>query len=322
MFRSLLYGYVGFVFAWGTFGQLLGDANWLFYCLNRAAPFLYIPGVLVPLLTIACRQHYSLVLLSMTPLILFLVLFWPYVGPRNSTIRPGDISTMTYNILCTNTNVAAIARVVRQHTATLVAFQEMTNNQFSSLSKLLQKEYPYRIISHQVPCGSTAIFSQLPFTNTQTVDLSTDRPATIATVFKDKTPIVFISAHLLPMYRARIQPLADVPGAINQFVSDKLRQIEILINTLKEFESTRIIIGCDCNTVLTHSAYSKLKTTLEDSASVTAARPSAIPNKRNNNPYQLDYIFFQGALTPVANYRSKDSGGSDHLPVITRFVLN
>lgn len=320
MLRTFVYGYVFLIVFWWLAWQIAPDANWFLYCANRIAPYLYVPGLIVPLITLVLSRRLSLTLLSLSPLVIFLTIFWPYLAPRGGTEDGSDLSVMSYNILCSNSNVTGIANVIRRDLPDLIAFQEMTQSQFADLSELLKDSYPYREISHQVPCGTTAVFSQLPITEHRVIDLNTDRPAMLTVVELNNNPVVFVSAHLLPMYYARIQPLAKRPAAINEFIAAKARQVQTLIDALSDFEADPVIIGCDCNTLLTHATYKTLNAQFTDAATKAGHAGSKDGARRNNNPYQLDYVFARGPLEPLTNFRLSDSAGSDHLPVLTHFA--
>ena len=85
------------------------------------------------------------------------------------------------------------------------------------------------------------------------------------------------------------------------------------------------ILGSDCNSYETSSSYRIFDQVLDNSArniDRLAALDFTADVKRDLFPWHIDYVWYKGDVRPVGTYKITDSGGSDHLPVLSIFVID
>ncbi|MCC6499263.1 MAG: hypothetical protein IT313_03240 [Anaerolineales bacterium] len=101
-------------------------------------------------------------------------------------------------------------------------------------------------------------------------------------------------------------------------------QVTLILNEIADANSI-VIVACDCNSYDTSSSYRSLDQVLYISArsSYGFEQIDFPPNvKRDVSPLHIDYIWYKGEVLPAGTYKVSDSGGSDHLPVLSIFVIN
>ena len=114
-----------------------------------------------------------------------------------------------------------------------------------------------------------------------------------------------------------------MPKAIMERTIAQNMQAKLIVDEIQEFEGI-VILGCDCNSKETSSSYRILANTLSNSARVAGwslfgETPES--TKYDRNLQHIDYIFYRGELEPFQVVTIKNSGGSDHSPVLAFFEM-
>ena len=319
--------YNGALLLWFSLNRLTGDHFWWMVPLNYVAPYLFTPAL--PLAGIVALQSGRQRLIRTTsvvvvPLFIFLLLYWPYVIPRPATGNATPVlRVMTYNILYSNEDYAAIAAVIQSQNPDLVALQEVQPAAMAALQSRLHTQYPYSLMATPHPYGTTAILSRHALLDAYTVDLQTDRAATVVKVKIAGQGITLASAHLLAFGLQWI-PWREWPATIQQRVYAQNRQAAILLARLRE-EAGGVILACDCNSKEVSSTYHLLQQTLRNVAREVGWRPSQAKRSgvaQDRGLQHIDYIFYRGStLQPTDLYKVTHTGGSDHLPRVADFML-
>jgi endonuclease/exonuclease/phosphatase (EEP) superfamily protein YafD len=309
----LVWSYIGFILVWFV--------SWLFVrddqfdrltlewapMINRGAVLLFIPAPIAVALAFFGERRSARVA-SFAPLLLFVGLNWPYVIPQVEPQLDGaPLRVMTYNVLYSNTDYDAVARVIRTAQPDLVALQEVQPEMFRALVERLQVDYPYHLLADRNAYGTTAAFSRYPLRAGYSLDLRYDRPATVLKVDVDGRPVTFISAHLLAYYSALHQA----------------RQAQIIIDEALAQDET-VVLGCDCNSRETAGSYRMLAQVMTNSARAVGwvpSEPSIAGAQRDVSLWHIDYVFYRGDLKAVEVDTIMDSGGSDHKPVVAILSL-
>jgi vancomycin resistance protein VanJ len=303
---------------WFGFWRWTGDHFWWMAILNRIAPYLFIPVLLLAVLAVIRRNYRTLVVL-LFPVIIFAGLYWPYVVPQGmQKSHPLVLKVMTYNILYSNTDYDRTANVVRRYQPDLVALQEVQPATMTALQTRLRDLYPYSLMGTPNPYGTTAVFSRYAFIDSYTLDLTVDRPAVVVHVNVNGSTVTFLSAHLAAFNLQQV-PLLDIPNVTRQRTHDQNLQATLLIEKIAR-ETGNVILGCDCNSKETSRSYQILSQALANAARKVgwvfgASLLTGV--KQDRDLQHIDYIFYKGEqLQPVGVYAVQDSGGSDHLPVL------
>lgn len=317
-------GYSVFMLAWFLARLFLGDRIWWLMLLNRYVIYLFIP-ILIFVLWAGFKRQFKPLIPLLIPVALFSFLYYPYLIPKfNQTPESTGIQlrVMTYNVLFSNFDYDAVAKVVLADQHDLVALQEVQPEMMDALKERLQDQYPFSIMGNQNNFGTTAVFSRHPFSESYVLNLEVDRPAVVIKTEIDGQQITFVSAHLLA-YGFRWIRIVDFPRVVMERTAEQNRQVEIILNDLAE-ETNSVILACDCNTYETASSYRLLEDWLTNStrsAGWNPLQPKPAGVHVDNDLRHIDYIWFRGALSPVGVYTVTDTGGSDHRPVIANFTF-
>jgi endonuclease/exonuclease/phosphatase family metal-dependent hydrolase len=227
---------------------------------------------------------------------------------------------MTYNVLYSNSNYDAVANVIQTYRPDLIALQEVQPKMMSELTTRLGSVYPYSRMGHEHPYGTTAAFSHYPVVDSYVLDLESDRSAVVLKVNVDEMEVTFISAHLLA-YGLEWVALPDVPQTVNQRVQDQNHQANLLLQEVQK-QNGSVIVACDCNSKETSDPYRILTGRMTSAARATGwvIGDSRLAGAQQGTDLQhIDYVFFRGSLRATQVYSIRDSGGSDHLPVLALF---
>ena len=315
--------YTAFLLIWFGLWLTIGDGFWWLTLLNRLVPYLFVPAPVLILPALLNRQRW-LILALLIPAALFIFLYQPYLIPRPTQAQAGEaagLKVMTYNVLFSNSNYQAVANVILTYQPDLVALQEVQPEMIDELVKRLADAYPYHLMGHHNQYGTTAAFSRHPLRDAYVLDLQADRPAVVLKVDVEGREITFISAHLLA-YGLWWVPWLDIPATVNLRTFNQNRQAQLILEEIQKAAGP-VIVACDCNSKETSSSYRLLNGYLTNAARQVGwvINQRSLPGAASDTNLQhIDYVFYRGALTPDGVYTIQDSGGSDHLPVLTFFV--
>lgn len=233
-----------------------------------------------------------------------------------------DLSVMTYNVLYSNLDYDAVANVILTHHPDLVALQEVLPEMMSALEERLADEYPYSIHGTNKYYGVTAVFSRHPLAETYVLELSGNhRPVIVKAEVRNQL-VTFAAVHL-SAYGLQWVSLPSIPQAIVERTNAQNGQVELLLEKLQD-ESGPVIIGCDCNSKETSSSYRILDRWFDSAAYRVGWRFPGIELagvRQDTNIQHIDFIWYRGTLEPLGAYEIKDSGGSDHHPILALFAL-
>ncbi|MCB0110953.1 MAG: endonuclease/exonuclease/phosphatase family protein, partial [Caldilineaceae bacterium] len=315
----LLYG--GATTLWITWWLLRGDEGWLLILIDHYGSLP--PLLAVPLLGITLwKRRWGLFPFLCPALIFFGVLFGPYWLPRlSATSTTADLSVMSYNVLSSNENYAAIANLLRTYHPDLVALQEVGPDHLAYLQEQLGDEYVAAHKAHEPDHSTTAILSRYPITNVTVLDLGAIRPAVIADLEIDGQIVTFVSAHLLYYGWLRI-PWLELPAHMLTIHALQVQQVQVLAAELNRRHQDVVILGCDCNSVDTAATQQLLNHYLTNAAKVTGwtlPQPALPRLGPYYFPQRIDYVFYRGQVQPRGVYTIYDSAHSDHLPVLAYF---
>jgi endonuclease/exonuclease/phosphatase (EEP) superfamily protein YafD len=322
--RALTIIYVAGILLWFGLWLLVGDRVWWTTFLNLHVPCLFVPAPLIILLTALSRQRQSIVL-SFIPLLIFGMLYWPYVIPQSTqSDRMSNLQVMTYNVLYSNSDYDAVVNVILRYQPDLVALQEVQPEMMSQLSLRLERVYPYSLMGDEHIYGTPAVFSRHPIIDAYILDLEADRPAVVTKIQIDDTEITFISAHLVAYGWRWWAQLTEIPEIVRQRTHEQNRQAHLLLEAIKNQDGP-VVIACDCNSKETSSSYQILTKSMTNAARATGwtIGAGALANAQQDTDLQhIDYVLYRGSLTPINVYAIQDFGGSDHLPVLALFHWN
>lgn len=321
---TLLSIYIVLICGWFLLWLTIGDGPWWLTTINRVVPHLFLP-VPVFFAWLVWTRKYKLTALLLLPAAIFSFLYHPYVFPKFSApdASRANLSVMTYNILYNNYDYDSIANIILTHHPDLVALQEVLPETMSALEDRLADEYPYSMHGTNEGYGVTAVFSHYPFSETSVLNLGEDRRAVIVKADVNGQPVAFAAVHLRAYGLQWVRPRTDIPRELVARTNAQNQQVEMLWEELKD-ESGPVIIGCDCNTKETASSYRMFDEWFDAASYQVGWQIPGIERRgarQDTNVQHIDFIWYRGALSPVAAYEIEDDGGSDHRPVLAIFEL-
>ncbi|MBV6452106.1 MAG: hypothetical protein MHPDNHAH_02859 [Anaerolineales bacterium] len=312
------------IIVWFISWITVGDANRVLVLLKRYIFWLLAVTPFLVLYSFVRHQQKSAIWLIF-PSLIFLWLYNPYLLPKGALHAPNAqvIRVLTYNVLFSNENYDAVAGTILANQPDLVALQEVQPAMMDKLQKRLQAVYPHSLLGTENDYGTTAVFSRYPFMESYILDLQADRPAVIVTVEIQGKTITFVSTHLLA-YNLWWTKLKDIPATVMERTFNQNRQAALLIDEIKSKDGI-VILGCDCNGYETSSSYRLLDQVMDNSArsrNGLAPIDSSGELKRDVFPWHIDFVWYKGEVLPAGTYKVSNSSGSDHLPVLSTFVIN
>jgi endonuclease/exonuclease/phosphatase family metal-dependent hydrolase len=318
---AITFVYLAGLICWLILWLLFGDATWWLLLLNRFAPLLFLPVVvLFPLALLTGLRRFALIFLL--PVILFVLLYRPFILPVR--LRPvaqtqSEFRVASYNILYSNRNTTAIADVIKDSDADVVGLQEVQPDTFAALQDHLTDSYPHSFLAEPNPYGTTAIFSRYPLRDAQTVPLGVDRPAAVAIVDMQGQALVFASAHLQP-FGLHHYPLSEKAHVTNVRIAQQMAEAEMLLHALEQVDLPAVVT-CDCNSQELNDTIRFFGESMQNAA---RSGWSLLADNREHPPDRdlthLDYVFADKAFDVIGVSIWHDSGGSDHRPIIARLI--
>lgn len=240
--------------------------RWWMEVLNRFTLWLAIPAALLGLAAAWQRQRWAVALAGVS-LAILIGPYWPYWWPRLPAQTSGlPLRVMTFNVLYSNTQAAAVAEQIRRFQPDVVALQEVKPELWSALQEQLRAEYPYgergvwQGFDH--PYGTTAVLSRSPLEATRVVWLSEDRPVVITRLTVRGQPLTFAALHLVA-YGPQSVPWREARTELQRRMDIQAWQVKLLLEEIERIDGA-LIIGCDCNTVAMSDAYRTLSRVLSD----------------------------------------------------------
>ena len=244
--------------------------------------------------------------------------------------HPTDgLTVMSFNVLAWNRRHAELAEAILAADADVVGLQELHAEIADALDVRLLRRYPHRALHPTRNTSGSGILSRHPLRDVATFRLSdhghwchraiVDAPAGPLTVFSIRTPVPRVPRP--PRRRGSLRLVAGF--------QPWRRRIEILrLLDMVRHARRPVVVAGDFNLTEYSPDYQLLRSELGDAYRAVGpgfghtfprigSFPSALPA-----PWpvlRLDYVWYSPELRPVAA-RLGHAGGSDHLPVVVRFV--
>lgn len=313
--------YVSLISLWFMLWLVVGDGNWWLTLLNRIVPFLFIPVPILLAVAILTRQI-KLIPALLVPALIFVWLYRPYLLPdlAGEVSTGSELTVMTYNVLYSNQDDDAVARIILTYRPDFVALQEVQPAMMAALAEKLAQDYPYSRMGSERTYGTTAVYSRYPLSEVHILDLQADRPAVMVKARVQEREITFAALHLLA-YGLRWVPLPEIPQAVVERTRSQNQQAQILLERLRGSDGI-VLVGCDCNSYETSSSYRILAREMRSAARQTGWGQKAnhlAQTSPDTELQHIDHVWYRGGIEPVRTYVIENSGGSDHRPVLVRF---
>ncbi|MDF2442798.1 MAG: vancomycin resistance protein VanJ [Subtercola sp.] len=292
------------------FHRAIPDVAGIGLLVDSVAPWF---GLFIPVLAVfALVSRYRRALVGvMVPVVVWAALFGPGILPLQTGApapaaaataaggSAGELTVASQNIEATSGTGDISARALAATGADVIALEEMTSDDFDTISASLAAQYPY---SYGV--GTVGLWSTYPVVNAQPLTLGLGWNRALAADLE--TPQGLVSIYVIHAASAR-------PGD----VSARDSMLTALADTLPNDENERVIAVGDFNAASTDRSLSGIDSQLSEpnqsGGMFGNTWPSNLPVTR------LDHLFQRG-MTATSN-TTFSAGASDHRAILTTLRL-
>ncbi|UFS60963.1 endonuclease/exonuclease/phosphatase family protein [Subtercola endophyticus] len=220
-------------------------------------------------------------------------------APAASTADGTHLTVASQNIEASSGTGRQSAQTLAATGADVIALEEMTSDDFDSISASLAAAYPY---SYGV--GTVGVWSKYPVVNAQPLNLGLGWNRALAADLQ--TPQGLVSIYVIHAASAR-------PGD----VSARDSMLAALAQTLPNDENKRVIAVGDFNAASTDRAMGGIESQLSEANQSEGMLGSTWPS--NLPVTRLDHLLQRG-MTVTSN-TTLAAGGSDHRAILTSLNL-
>ncbi|MFF0450728.1 endonuclease/exonuclease/phosphatase family protein [Streptomyces sp. NPDC004609] len=274
-------------------------------------------GLFIPVLLAGAlwRRSASAVVALLLPVTAWLNLFGGLLGDKSHP--GGDLTVVSHNVGADNHDPAGTARDLAASGADMLALEEITPQAQGTYEKELAKAYPYHTVQ-----GTVGLWSRLPLSHTQPVDIKMDygplgdtKPvdtkmaytrALRTTVTTGHGPLAVYVAHLGSV---RVNPRAGF------WTDSRDRGVQALGKAIAAERNERVVLLGDLNGTMDDRVFAGITSQLRSVQEAAGdgfgfSWPATFPVAR------IDQILVRG-VEPESSW-VLPATGSDHLPVAAR----
>jgi len=297
---------------------LVGDTNLFTWHFSSLMPAMIALSPIIALIGLMGRRRWFA--FHLVPALMFIVLYGFQFIPRDVPVDDGtaQLRMMTFNTRYRAEGAPQLAEVILASDADVIALQELSEPAAEYFADHLMDVYPYQIThTNGLSVTGRGLLSRYPLTNDSLETLDKNVYYLRAEFEFDGETITVVNAHVSP------------PGyGIAYNSANRSRQVDRLLDRLEQDTGALILLG-DFNTTQHSDDYAKLANRYHDSFRTvgwglgqTFPDGSAFRNLSFFQPLiRIDYIFHNDDLRAVSSQAWHSSGGSDHRPVVTDFIL-
>jgi vancomycin resistance protein VanJ len=269
------------------------------------------------------RQRWLLVLPQLPILIAFLVMYGAMLLPRATRAPTGHsrvLAVATYNIKAWTSDPQRVADAVAGLDADVIGLEEVGPLHIDLFRRALSEKYPYQALYPELPFHGVALLSRYPITEETVIRPFPDSMLYLrAVVNVESTPVTIYVVHPPPPW------MSTSPLAYNS----KQRDTEIALLREKYLchETGPLIVLGDFNMSEQSDAYRALDHRLIDSfreagrgLGLTFPAAAFLNFSRWPRLLRIDYVWHNAFFVAFEARAGKDSGTSDHRPVIARLA--
>ncbi|WBB65904.1 endonuclease/exonuclease/phosphatase family protein [Micromonospora sp. WMMD812] len=274
-------------------------------------------GLFIPVLLIGAlwRRSASAVAALLLPVVVWLNLFGGLLDDKSHP--GGDLTVAQHNVGAANVDPAGTARDLAASGADVLALVELTEQARGTYEQELASAYPYHTVH-----GTVGLWSKLPLSDTEPVDIKMDygplaatKPRDITmtytralrtTVTTDHGPLAVYVAHL---GSARVNPRAGF------WTVHRDRNAQALGQAIAAERNERVVLLGDLNGTMDDRAFAGITSQLRSAQDAAGdgfgfSWPARFPVVR------IDQILVRG-VEPESSW-VLPATGSDHLPVAAK----
>lgn len=280
--------------------------------LNNGAHLLWITAVLLLFISYI-GQHNRLLGLFILPTIALVASYAPLYLPRqiNPPENAQELSLLTYNINLAPLDYHVIADVIREHNADIVAVQELTPAAQVIFEETLSDLYPYTAFHASTFFDGQGVMSKYPIVSDDYWKIYLGHQRVEIDV--NDTPVTLYNTH----------PIHHVLPFWGFDISRRTEEVTAMLG--RAIQDTGIVlIAGDFNMTDQAGDYQRISQYFADSYreagwGMGTTFPAHIPLLPSLA--RIDYVFHSENVTVDEARVGKDSGGSDHRPLLVKLAL-
>jgi endonuclease/exonuclease/phosphatase (EEP) superfamily protein YafD len=327
------------VVVWQWLRLVFGDRWWWLAGSNLLSLYLFLPlAVLLPLALWRCRQEpYRWVMAVLAVPLAALV--WLYGGlflPRTAHVAAEDgprLRVMTLNVLYTNDDGTAVARLVRDEAPDVICLQELNPRLAADLATRLGEAYPYQGLLPEEGVTGLGIYSRYPLSGEEVLPDPAEEAgwwqqgAQAVRVEFEGQPVWVLNVHALP---AAWPPLSRAwVAAFETGLWLREAQIRAWLAWLATHDGPAVVVG-DFNFGDQNAAHGLMAARLEDAhrragwglGHTAPASTAGFDNVGSpSRLFRIDYVWYSAHWQVMETEVGAWDGQSDHLPVLATLVL-
>jgi vancomycin resistance protein VanJ len=319
----LVYGLAvtGYLLARLTVGERW---SWIAYA-NNFIPWWALGNTILVGIALISGRRWLLIACQLPGIITFLLLYGELLLPRNTPAEAtarAPITVATYNILSSTSDPARIKDVIMTLNADVIGLVELGPDHTQFFTAELAEQYPYQTLHPRSPFHGVGLLSRYPILREDIILPFVDSMSDLRTVLD-------IDGQHVTVYV--VHP-ARPSEAISPFTYNDDRrdaEITILCDDYLAYETGPLIVLGDFNMSDQSNAYRRVDDLLDD-AFREAGRgmgftfPDALSWSVPHLPLlvRIDYVWHNDDFTAHDAFVAKDSGTSDHRPMVAQLELN
>ena len=258
---------------------------------------------------VALVVHRPAAVAAFAAALIFLPSTLPYLVNEPVVTQPGaaEITALQFNTLYSNDDVAAIADVVLDANADVVALHEMTPDRWSELQPLVAASYPHFVNGLDEPLAEIRTFGTVLLSKTPLRSVTDEAP-----------PIAPVAA-VTEIHDQEILAIGLHPSP-SRTDAEKIAARNTLLDatqSLADAHDGPALVIADLNITPTSPEYSEFLEELDwpDSRRTLGIAPTFPAGLGNPIGIAIDHVFASPEFV-VTDFERGDDGGSDHVSLL------
>ena len=302
---------------------VLPTSHWIRWAVDHFLIILFVPIPIVFLICVLLREWKALIILAI-PVLAFLFLYGRLLIPSKQAEHRADaisLRAMTFNVLYTNSDQAAVAQVIKDSGADFVGLQELTPPNATSLNELLSDEFPFHTPLPDGHYPEVALYSRYPILEAEQLNLPLGDRSWMTIVDLGGVRIKVIVLHLVPTRTGEV-PMSQWTQRITERQVVRREQVDRVIEAVREGQEPALVL-CDCNFTEFSDAYAILDGFLDDSFALSGwgLGHTTDPLNIDLRLQRIDYVWYSSGFSPISAQIITERK-SDHNPLVVELDLS
>ncbi|NDJ75371.1 MAG: hypothetical protein GYB65_03855 [Chloroflexi bacterium] len=291
---------------------------------NNFLAWLLLLGMLLGVVALFSRWRLLVASTQFPAFIAFAVLYGPLLWPPGSVDKPADgvdLTIATYNVLSAESDPDDMLDVIEDLDADIIGLQELEVAHADLIERELSEEYPYRSLHGSPSEHGVGLLSRYRI-------VEESEYYDFIKYVRHLRAVVDVEGMLVTVYLAHPHTPSNYYSPMRYSADFRDEQLKALRNSVRA-DSGPVLVLCDCNLSDQSEAYRDLDRLLDDTyREVGWGMGFTFPSRFAPadgwilpRMMRLDYIWHSAHFTAYDVEVWRETGGSDHRPVLARLVL-